>query len=129
MKFVITILLGIFLGVVTTHLVSAFNQEYIQVRIIDNGNCSAISYSVVMKNLKVTVSENQIESENTSVASNSEAMIYFLPKYNGEDKHRYQVKAEYSDCETIISEEREAERGRLIYEWIENRKFKHQIRA
>lgn len=128
MKLIFIILISILIGSYTTSFFSAFDTEYIRVRILDNDKCTAISYSLVTKNLKVTVSGDLIESENTSIALNSEATLYFLPKYNGENKHRYRVQAEYSDCESLLSEEREAERGRLIYEWIKGGKFKHHVR-
>jgi len=99
------------------------------VRILDNDNCTTTSNSIITTSgIEVIVLGEQIISEYTSVASTSEAFIYFYPKYNKRKIYSYKVKAEYSNCETLISESREAQRGRLIYEWIENRKFKHQVR-
>ena len=129
LKYIFLILMSIFIGSLLTYSMCAFDKEYVIVKILDNDECSPKSYSIVMSNSVVKVLGDQIRTESPDIALGASAEIYFVPSYNGKDKHAYKIVAEYLDCETLISEEREAERGRLIYEWIKKRKFEHTVRA
>ena len=130
MKYTISII-GVFLfGAFCMYLLTALSdKDYFTVRILDNDKCSNPHYSILMKGYRIQVSKDQIETQYPTVARGSEAFIYIMPPYNGKRKHQYRVIAEYTDCEKIQSSEREAERGRVIYEWIEGGKVTQQVRS
>ena len=124
------LLIGAFIGSAFTYVISIFeDSEYIRVYVLDKDMCTPKAYSIIMNDEVVNVFDGKIETESPHIVSGASALIRFFPEYNGQEMHKYRVKAEYLDCEALMSGEREAERGRLIYEWIENRKFKHEIRA
>ena len=130
MKHLLLVLIGIFIGSCFTYVISIFgDSEYISVYVLDKDMCKPKAYSIIMNDEVVNVFGGKVETENPHIISGSSTLIRFFPKYNGQEMHKYRVKAEYLDCEPLMSGERESERGRLIYEWIENRKFKHEIRA
>ena len=128
MRYLSTFVIGVLLGTGGMYVASVLDgHEYFTVRILDNDKCSDPVYSILMQGYSVRVSDDQIRPPH--IAREAEAFIHVMPAYNGETKHRYRVTAEYSDCETVQSDEREVERGRILYEWIDNGKIRHQVRA
>ena len=128
MKYLGLLIFGVMLGAIINSVISDINPRYFLVKIIDSNDCSNPSYSIVLKEFSISVESDQIFKSSKPDGMSAEAKIYVMPPYSGKNTHAYTVIAEYSNCETIRSENRYAKRGQIIYELVDNDKITYKAR-
>lgn len=108
-------------GFVVGYLSNSFFQSTITIVISDYSTCSDGSYTVVLNDRSINYSGKQTERNHTA-GSVPDGVVGFLARVDGQVDDAglidYRIKAEYSDCETIISEKRQVKPRRFIHESI-----------
>ena len=106
------------------------DRESILVRVIDHQDCSNPEYVLEMNTHSVSVSGAQVAlSDSKMMATQAEAFLYAVqPRQPAEEIH-YRVRARYSDCEDITSDERIVRKGWTLYETIEDGNILHMVRG
>ena len=117
------------LGVFSLSIWKALNPDHIVVRVIDDNKCLSPEYSVEMESHTVSVKGAQIDSPSTRMGEDEDIFLYAGPPHKAEDEMRYRLRARYSDCAEVLSEERVVEAGWILYERIENGRIHHMVRA
>ena len=126
MKVLLTAVFSFSLGILVSWIWSTMDREYILVRVIDHQECSNPEYALEMNTHSVLVSGAQLAlSDSKMMAAQAEAFLYAVqPRQSSEEIH-YRVRARYSDCDEVTSEERTVRRGWTLYETIEDGNIVH----
>ena len=130
MKILFTAAFSFCLGVLVSWAWSVMDREYILVRVIDHQDCSNPEYVLEMNAHSVSVSGAQVAlSDSKMMAAQNEGFLYSVqPKQSAEEIH-YRVRARYSDCAELVSEERTVRNGWILYETIEDGNIVHAVRG
>lgn len=120
-------------GFVLGHFTNSVFHESVAILITDYSKCSEGSYTVVLSEKSINYSGKQTEKNHTA-GSVPDDVVSFLVRADGKVDDAglidYQIKAEYSDCETIISDRRRVKPKQVIYESInDNMQISHLIRS
>jgi len=129
LKVIPVFILGVVIGAIATQAVNSLSFDFIGIRIIDNQNCKAPVYTIEMEDKSIVIAGKQVNFEFTPMATTTDTDIQIYPSLKSGSNINYTVRASYDDCETILSDVRQVERGWLIYESISDGNIKHQVRA
>ena len=106
------------------------DREYFLVRVIDHQDCSNPEYVLEMSTHSVSVSGSQLAlSDSKMMAAQNEAVLYAVQPQHSADEIHYRIRARYSDCAELISEERAVRNGWILYETIEDGNIAHMVRG
>ncbi len=104
-------------------------QSDFQIVIFDDSKCENPTYTVELEEKSVVIKGDQVGREKTGILANVESQINISPIPGKEDWVVYVLRAEYGDCEELVSEERKVKPGWYIYEFIRDEKIEHNVRA
>lgn len=126
LKLICCVLLGLVLG----WILASLDDDRFVIRILDNSRCTAPIYTIITKEQSIVVTGEQIDYEGAVTPNGAEAFISVSQAPFTESNSRsYAVKAEYDDCDTILSEYREVKYGWILYEFIDDNEIKHTVRS
>ena len=125
----VALILSFYAGSKYSDFSRALNPPYISIRILDYTKCKVQGYSILLLDKTVSKAIEQIDKEDSGIASNMDTTIFVIPNIFHKGKITYQVKADYINCKGIISEKRQVERGWLLYETVRDGKIEHQVRS
>lgn len=126
LKLICCVLLGLVLG----WILASLDDDRFVIRIIDDSRCAAPTYTIITEEQSIVVTGDQLDYDGAISPNGAEAFISVSrPPFTEEKNLKYAVKAEYNNCETILSEYRDVEYGWILYEFIDDNEIKHTVRS
>lgn len=126
LKLICCLLLGLILG----WILASLEEDRFVIRIIDNSRCTAPTYTIITNEQSTVVTGDQINYEGAVAPNGAEAFVSVSqPPFTEGNNRSYAVKAEYNDCETILSGYRDVKYGWILYEFIDDNEIKHTVRS
>lgn len=124
-------LVALLMGVLASSVWHSMKFSFTAVRVIDRQDCSDPQYYLEMISQTISVRGEQIgQTDTQSMAATTEAFIYVPRIPLSEDDVRYRLRAHYSDCADVLSDERVVREGSILYEVIEkNGSISHYVRS
>ena len=121
---------GFLLGMLIVWTAGFFGpKDFYSVRVIDNSKCENPEYVLHTSFQTIEITEEQISRDSALSPNGYEAYFFVTPIFNGSKEFTYKIKASYSNCPSIESEERIVQRGWLLYEAVYQGTFTYSIRA
>jgi hypothetical protein len=121
----------LFFALAFTIGIKYLSLEDVAVRVIDNTGCNLNSYEIKLPEKSVSVSEAQRGARNTPSPQlgNYDTLIRFRGLLDKNDSLEYVLVANYTDCESIVSEPRSAKIGHAVYEIVSKTGVKYFLRS
>lgn len=107
---------GFAVGAFVATVWGRFKSDHFIVRVFDGQECSDPEYLLELKGQTISVKGPGVD-------------LYVMPPTGSPQQISYRIRARYSDCSEIVSDQRTVERGWLLYESIKKGSFHHQVRA
>ncbi len=104
-------------------------QSDFQIVIFDDSMCKNPTYTIELEEKSVVIKGGQVGREDTGIGANIESQINITPLPGKDGWVTYVLKAAYTNCGELVSQERKVKSGWYIYEFIRDEKVEHNVRA
>ena len=114
--FVVTSIPALLVGALVATVWNSLNPHYFVVHVVDGPKCSDPEYFVELRGQTVSVKVPNAD-------------IFVMPPLDSPQQITYRIRARYSNCAEILSDQRTVERGWRLYERIDEESIHHIVRA